>query len=141
MDTKYTHHIHPYAPFPYAHPPPIGICPRKIPILPVCPSFLKVFIDSPRGFHLGTSGLHASCFNQINSCYLLILYNHAPLMFNSFQYSKLYYSHIQMVCFNIFHSITFFSSITSCSLRPCYPKYARYLLSHYYYLIERLIRN
>jgi hypothetical protein len=27
---------------------------------------MKYNIDSPRGFHLGTSGLYISCFNQIN---------------------------------------------------------------------------
>jgi hypothetical protein len=46
-----------------------------------------VYIDSPRGFHLGTSGMYISCFNQINpSCYLLFLYHHAPLIFYSLQY-------------------------------------------------------
>jgi uncharacterized membrane protein YeiB len=69
-----------------------------------------VYIDSLRGFLLvGTLGLHISCFNQINPslCYLLILYHRGPLMFNSLRYSKLYYIHIKMSCFNIFHLLTF----------------------------------
>jgi hypothetical protein len=38
-----------------------------------------VHINSPRGFHLGTSGLYVLCFNKINSPhYLPFVYHHAP---------------------------------------------------------------
>jgi hypothetical protein len=66
----------------------------------------SVYIDSPRGFHLGTSGLYILCFWN----YPLVLYHHAPLIFSSSLYSALYYIHIYLGCFNIFlfltHSLT-----------------------------------
>jgi hypothetical protein len=43
-------------------------------------------IGNPKGFLLGTSGLYILCFYQINPLpvhYLIILYHHASLIFNS----------------------------------------------------------
>jgi hypothetical protein len=40
--------------------------------------------------------------------YLLIFYHQALLIFNNLQYSALYYIHIYMGYFNIFHSLVFF---------------------------------
>jgi hypothetical protein len=55
---------------------PLVLIPRKdlffILLLFIC---LKIYIDSPRGVCLSTSGLYISCFNPINlpTCYLLVI--------------------------------------------------------------------
>jgi hypothetical protein len=98
VSTKYIHHIHPSLVSTHLTlvPPP-----KKKTYFTLLPFFFfflnQVYIDSPRGVHLGISGLYISCFNQINCSfphYLLILYYHVPLIFNSLQYIMLYYIHI-----------------------------------------------
>jgi hypothetical protein len=59
-----------------------------IPIL----HFFKVCIDSSRGFCLQACIYHALIISTPH--YLLILYHHAPLIFNNLLYSALYYIHI-----------------------------------------------
>jgi hypothetical protein len=57
----------PSFPFPCAHPTPTGTHPQKRPIFPSSLHlFFNVYIDNPRGYCHGTSGLYISCFNQIN---------------------------------------------------------------------------
>jgi hypothetical protein len=74
--------------------------------------FFFNYIDSSRGGHLGTSCLYMSCFFKLpTSHYLLFLYHHTPLIFNSLQCGTLYYNHIRMDCFNIFQSLTFYFSL------------------------------
>jgi hypothetical protein len=66
MDTKYIHHIHFHSHFTCAHPLPVTLTPRKdLFFPPAIHFFLKVNIDSPRGFCLATSVLYISCFNKI----------------------------------------------------------------------------
>jgi hypothetical protein len=72
-----------------------------------------VYIDSPRGVHLGTSDLYISFFNQINSLPLLRTHSLSPCSPNIQQLTVQYiilYSYI-MGCFNIFHSLTFSFSL------------------------------
>jgi hypothetical protein len=47
-------------------PLPIGAHPGKDLFYPPALHFFKVYIDSPREFHLGASGLYILCFYQIN---------------------------------------------------------------------------
>jgi hypothetical protein len=70
--------------------------PRKDLFFPPALHCFKVCIDSPRGFCLGTSGLYISCFNQIIPLphYLLFLYHHALLIFNSSHYCTLCDIHV-----------------------------------------------
>jgi hypothetical protein len=96
-------------------PSPWYTSPEKIYFSLLLYIFLNwVYIDSSRGgLHLGTSDLYIWCFYQINPSPPLLTHflSHAPLIFNSLLYSALYYIHIQMGCFNIFHSLTFSFSL------------------------------
>jgi hypothetical protein len=100
MNIKYIRHIHPHSPFLKS------IYPQKRPILPSCLHFFKVYIDGPKGFHLGTSGLYILCFNQIIPPLLTLSLLPCPPSVNSMQYRVLCYVHIRIGCFNIFRSFT-----------------------------------
>jgi hypothetical protein len=114
MNTKYIHHICLHSFFPCVQPPSIGTYPRKIFIFLSCPSFLKIkcilIVQEDLFLVLKVCKYHA--FIKLTPSPLLLThYHHAPLIFNSLMYSALYYIHIYMGCFNIFHSLTFSFSL------------------------------
>jgi hypothetical protein len=77
--------------------------PQKGPVLPSCPTFLRVYRQL-RGICLGISDMYVSFFNQINphiiyfSSIVLL-----PIIYQrTLHYIILYYLHTQMKYFNIF---------------------------------------
>jgi hypothetical protein len=55
------------------------------------PFIFLVYIDGPNGFHLGTSGLYISCFNQINSQPPLLALSLSACLLCSTLYSTVHY--------------------------------------------------
>jgi hypothetical protein len=96
MNTKHIHHIHPHLPFPYTHPPPMGTNPWKRPVFfpPALHYFFKCILMAQKGFVLVLQVFVYCALIKLNLWYLLILCHHVPLIFNSLQYSALYYIHI-----------------------------------------------
>jgi hypothetical protein len=77
VNVKHIHHVHPHSFFMSA---PCHLYPpqEKIYFTFLSFFFFKVYIDSPREFHLGTLGLYGLRFNQTSPFhYFLFLCHHA----------------------------------------------------------------
>jgi hypothetical protein len=110
MNTKHIHNFHSHSAFPYVFPLPTCTNPQIGPILPSCQSFFKVYIDSSREFPLSILDVY---FHALVRFILPVtyLFSITMLSYYSTAYSTLCYIHIQMGCFNSFHSLIFSSPL------------------------------
>jgi hypothetical protein len=65
LNTKHMQNNHPHSSFLMLTPVLLVPTPRKDLFYPPVLHFLKVYVDSSGEFHLGTSGLYTTCFNQM----------------------------------------------------------------------------
>jgi hypothetical protein len=95
MNTIYIHHIHPHSSFPYAlplhrYPPPEKTCFTLLPFFFIF--FFKHIVQGDFALAFQTCIYHA--LTRLTPHYLLFLYHHAPLLFNSLLCITLYYIQI-----------------------------------------------
>jgi hypothetical protein len=94
MNTKYMHHIH-HLPFPYAHPIPLLLTPRKnLLYTPGMHFYLKCMLIVQGGFVLALQTYIYHALFKLAPSLLLFLYHYAPLIFNNLRCITLYCIHI-----------------------------------------------
>jgi hypothetical protein len=120
-------------------PLPVVLTSGKDLLYPPAYFCLKCILIVQRGFSLAFQAFICHSLIKLTPP-LLFLYHHAFLLFNSLQCSTLYYIHIQMSCFHVFHSLKFFPSPASHSPFTADPLMQFHDLSHYVCVYVCMIR-